>query len=239
MGITMRRNEEGIVTLPGCTVKIPRDMSMLAVLGVNKPTDRSEYKEDGWVYIAGKQVKKWFQKLDGVMIWGPVLKDVSKLEARMWKIRKRWEKYGKKVWRPAFNKVVEVKEAHAKTTHLKDSSWWLYTSRSYINAKEFSVGFDWVDPPAKPKNHGIGQAYYEANNKLMRYGGYVYKFTKALETAIERYLMKQYGPEKNGVTMHLVINGRNYWYISYHPNSHALWWKKVSWPETEMIEAVL
>jgi hypothetical protein len=239
MEIIMERDEDGVVTLPGCMLKIPKDMSALAVLGINKPINYGKYAKDGWIYVGGKRIKKWFQNVHDVTIWGPILKDIPKLEARMWKVRDQWDKYAKEKWRPAFDKVVEVKEAHARTTHLKDNKWWLYTSHSYINTDYPSIRFDWVDPPDEPKNHKIGQAYYEADNKLMRYGGYVHKFHRVLEIAIERYLMEHHKPEKSGINMHLEINGRGYWYVSYYVNSHVLWWKKISWPEEETIKVVL
>ena len=51
----------------GMTATIPSTVSMLAVFGQNAFFPGGEYSEDGWIYVNGKPVKKWFRQVDGVV----------------------------------------------------------------------------------------------------------------------------------------------------------------------------
>ena len=128
---------------------------------------------------------------------------------------------------------------YAKPTHYYqgDKHWWLYTSRIY-QEKRHSIGFDWVDEPAERINHELGQRFYHAERKMERYYGYTSMFGTILERAIDVYLRKNFPPEKDGVTLKLILNGRVYWYASYE-TQYKPEWKKVSWPEANTIEVIL
>lgn len=245
MGIIMERNKEGEVTLPNASIKIPKNMTALSMLAMNRVVDHGEYREDGWIYVNDKRIKKWFQRIypehgSNTLIWLPVLKDIPKLEARMWRMRERYNRYANEAWRPAYNRVVEVKQAHAKPTFHKDKGWWLYTSRIYQN-DQYSIGFDWVDEdePETIINQTIGQAYYDADHKLTQYGHYLFCFRGVLEAAINKLLREGYPPKNMGTTLRLIVNNRNYWYISCSYPGGNLYWNKVSWPDADMEEIIL
>jgi hypothetical protein len=241
----MKRNSEGKVTIGDKVVSIPRNELALSMFGINPVFDRAEYGEDGWIYIDNKPVKKWFKDCyspdgssRGVRIWHPILSDIPTLEARKWRMKERKDRFYHEVWRPLYDLLVKVGEAHAKPTHKfkSEKKWWLY--KTYECEDTHHIGFDWVDTPAKPKNVEIGQRYYELDRRIMRYYGYINLFDIVLGLAIHKFLRMEHPPQAAGVSLRLVLNGRNYWYVSGYVG-HAIDWVKVNWPESPIIEIVM
>jgi len=229
--VLMERNVEGEVKLPGATIHVPTDRSALSVIGRNKIVDGGQYATDGWIYVNGKKVKKWFIYKENIRIWEPTLNDVAKLEARYYKVRRRRDKYIKEAWQPLFKEILKVDGAHVKpvfsnTEGYKDN-WWLY------KATEHGVSFDWVEKPKNPRNVDLGKAYYKTERNLERYGGYVYKFRTVLSAGIDK-LLSANSPEKSGTLTRLILNGRDYWYRAGYTGSW-LHWIKICWAEDEVI----
>jgi len=239
MNTVIERNAEGVVKAGDVSCIIPKGESMLAVLGVNPMINCGVYAEDGWIYVNGDRVKKWFRKFEHITIWPPVLKDLVMLERRRSAIKEKVNNYYNNVWQPIFEEMVAAGQAHAIPTHKYQGGkcWWLYTSHVY-QGKGYSIGFDWVDEPAKRINHELGQRYYNMERKLHRYYGYAGMFHTILKQAIDEYLRKNFPPEKDGITLKLILNGRIYWYTSY-TTQYRPEWKKVAWTEAEIMEITL
>jgi len=243
----MKRNNEGSVELENVAmeIKIPRDRLALSILANNQFCHGADFRENGWVYINGEKSHKWFTKLYNdqtldVNIWEPILKDVPTLENRYARMKDRYDKFFEEVFRPAFDKVVEVGRAHAKPTHqyreYQGKTWWLYTTHQYIKDQS-SISFDWVEDQKNPENHEIGQTYYELDRKLRQYSRYKSKFKTALTESIKRMLAKM-PPIKEDITLKLVINDKIFWYVSCRTHNFYEW-KKVAWPEDQMQELII
>jgi hypothetical protein len=241
MEIIMERNAEGEVKVGNITCKVPTDRTALSILGDNIPVNGGEFKKDGWIYVDGKRVKKWFNRCYSpngsslsAVIWPPILEDVAKLEARYWKISEKVEKFYRNHWQTLYDQIIKAGEAHAKPTHkyTGDLHWWHYKRTEYVGNKyaRFALSFDWVEEPEKPVNFKLGQRYYLIDRKLNRYYRYLGMFRTVLEKAIDNYLTKYHRAEKPGVTMRFEINGRNYWYASGYAGA-SVEWTKQSWPE--------
>lgn len=240
MDLIINRDENGLVESGSTSCEIPQDMSMLDVLGNNPMIDLATYAKDGWVYVNGNRVRKWFQRWDRINVWPPVFEDVVTLEARRWKVFQKVNKFYYETWKPLFDELAEVGQAHAKPNHKYkgDKKWWLYKSRFEELYKSNYLSFDWVDEPETKLNLEIGQKYYNVDRKMRRYYGYAGKFRTILTEAINRYLSDKCKAKKDGITLKLVINGRIYWYTSVM-SIVGFKWEKVSWPDDNMIEVVL
>ena len=188
------------------------------------------YDKDGWIYESGIKTRKWFHDIyseqcgRSIKVWDPSL-DIVTIELRCKRMIDRKNKFRDEYYRPAFKRLMDVRQAHAKPTHKfsSDLKWWLY------HASEHGVGFKWVNEPEVVINHRLGQKFYELEKQFQRYGGYVYMFESILAHLIEKKLLKEYKPERAGTTMKLTINGRLFWYVAAQER-YCINWKKISWP---------
>ena len=242
MEALMERNSEGKVRADGKEIRVPESRLALSVVGINQIVGGGDYREDGWIYLNDKPVKKWFTGCSGsssVRIWGPVLNNIPLLEARKWRIKDRVDDFRNKIWRPLYDEVVKLGEAHAKPTHKYTGTkqWWRYYRNDYANAPS-SLSFDWVDEPAEPKNFGIGQQYYHMDQQIGRYYKYLYKFNTVLGSAIVKYLEETVDP-KLVSTVRLSVNGRDYWYASESTRHGVARWSRINWPESPLVEIIM
>jgi hypothetical protein len=221
------------------SLKIPKNETALAILASNPQgiVNGASFEEDGWIYIDGKRIKKWFTTISSdswsgrTRIWEPILKDVASLEQRYQRMRERRNKFWYEKFVPAFKAVVEKQIAYAQPTRAP-GKWWKYYSGGE------SIGFDWLDEkPANPENLDIGQHYYEMDRRMMRYRRYFHKFRIALERAIGN-ILRDNKPDKDNLILRLTINGRSYWYVSGY-NGYTHIWTKMAWPEDEIIEVTV
>jgi len=243
MEMIMERNSKGEVNIGGARVTIPRDELALNMFNDNPVFDGGDYRKDGWIYVDDKPVRKWFRDCyspdgnsSGVRIWEPVLSGIAALEARRWQVKERVDRFYNEVFSPAYDAIIEAGVAHAKPTHkfTGEKKWWRYYRTKYINGPP-ALSWDWVDTPDEPKNYEIGQRYYNIDRQQDRYYGYLGRFTIVLEAAIHKYLRKEHKPDMAGTTLRLVLNDRDYWYVSGYVG-HSIEWLKVNWSGSPMIE---
>ena len=166
-----KRDSDGIVTVGAngrqITAKIPSDMSMLGMLGINGIIPNGVYKNDGWVYLNNVPVRKWHIHVDTYRVWEPKLKDLPSLY-KLWKVVKKanidqWNRIDivlKKLWKlrkKNNNSVI----AHARPTHgfewnNNTEPWWVYNIHQSTAGEGLSFSFDWLDEkPKKLINHEL------------------------------------------------------------------------------------
>jgi hypothetical protein len=215
------------VTAEGVTASIPGNISMIAMFGTNSFIPDGDYREDGWVYINDKPIKKWFNKIENILIWSPILNDIHKLQERYQKASQKYKDYLPK-YNLAYRQVEKVGKAHARVTHKYQGScdpWWLYTSEKYPGCKGLS--WDWVETPKKPINLEVGNAYYKAEHRLRQIGSRAYVFQTTLEYAIKIKVNTIKGEE--GQILQCKILDRVYWFKKSHYS-----WEKLAFPEDEV-----
>lgn len=233
----MSRNAKGVVKVGKTSCKIPLDKSMLSIFatGANAMIKNGHYKEDGWIYVGKKKVKKWFSRWENLRVWEPVLNDVAALERRYQRVLDFRKKEHETKFDPIFEKLAKVEKAHAQPTHkyTGDRQWWIWRVSDSPYGKCY--GFDWVDEPETPLHHDIGQKFYEVDRRMHDIGKRVWAFRIILERAIEKYLMDNHKPEikDEGTVFQLILNGRTYWYICCVENAYAFW-KQEAWPGDKM-----
>jgi len=143
-------------------------------------------------------------------------------------------KYRDDVVIPAFDAIAEAGGAHAKITHSysgKIPPWWWYSVDEVAGRK--AIGWDWVDKPKKPKNLELGNAYYLASERVRTLYGRLRMFNDVLEYAISKKIRDI--EQKDDTPLHLIINGRDYWYSSRYNRWGGREWSKMAWPEDETI----
>lgn len=187
---------------------IPEDILALSLLSTNLFIPNGEYKDDGYVYLNKKPIKKWFKNIEDVKVWFPILEDIKKLQTRYNIMKKAYTQYWKETDTPAFNAVVKVKEAHVKVTHKFTGGgdpWWLYT------ASERGISFDWVEKPENPIHLKIGTRYYKTSKRLEQLGRRVNMFRVILLSAIRSKVYKIKG--NPGDMLQVKVLDSVYWFL--------------------------
>lgn len=169
------------LTVAGQKATIPQDISALSILVTNGFTPDGEYINDGYIYVDGKPVKKWFKTIGDVKVWFPIMEDVKRLQQRYNLVRARYFHYTQKYNSPAFDAIMKAGQAHTKITHDFSGDyppWWLY------KASLGGISFDWVDEPKEPINLDIGTTYYHTSQRLEELGRRAFRFKVILMEAI-------------------------------------------------------
>lgn len=180
------KTEEGTIHF-----HVPDNRSALGVLGYNAVYPNGDYREDGWVYIDDKPVRKWFVNVERVRVWEPRLTDLNSLYTLYKRAEKSLEQHWSeladilaKIWAKA-GKGTEVVKAHCIPTHNfkwdSDSQpWWEFSIRQYRHedGKEGnSFSFDWLDEkPKRVLNRKLGEALYKMEQYV--FGGPSPRFAK-------------------------------------------------------------
>lgn len=250
---TLLKNKDGKVSLKGAvSFQMPTDRTALGMLSINKPIDGGVFKEDGWVYVDDKPVKKWFGSVwrDGIKpirIWEPKLQDLKTLERKYQKVRERRDHFFENKYKPVREKLVKVGEAYVQqvTEDNSEKYWTRYTVEkdqrygTVVGEEHLYrslIKYDWPEYPVTPVNVDLGEEYHAVEDQLTRYNDYVYKFKNVLERAIYLYIDKHFKHiTKDNVVLDISINGRSHWYSSYYTNGYNVCWRKLAWQEGEVI----
>ncbi len=204
---------------------IPDDISMLSVFTMNDFIHGGNYRDDGWIYVDNKPIRKWFRKVDSVLLWFPKLRDLIYLQDKYDWIYRVYRKYNQEVYRPIAERLIKAKGAHARVTHKykgNNDPWWFFT------ASEEGIGWDWVDTPAKPKNLALGDEYYRKSHRGDQLGSRVYLFRRVLEQAIASHVSKIKGNE--GQILQFQLGEKIYWFERSRYS-----WNKVAFPSDDII----
>jgi hypothetical protein len=195
------------LTIAGQTATIPQDVTALSILATNGFTPEGEYINDGYIYVGGKPVKKWFKTIDDVKVWFPIMENIQLLQHRYNLVKERYFQYAKKYNLPAFDAVIKAGKAHCKITHKFEGNyppWWLYRE------SHGGITFDWVDEPKEPINLDIGNRYYQTTQRLEQLGSRWHKFNVILMQSISSKLYEVSG--QYGDLLQVKVLDNVYWY---------------------------
>jgi hypothetical protein len=224
----MERSGSVVKVADGMVANIPEDMSMFSVFAINDFVSSGEYREDGYVYVGEKLIKKWYKNVEDVLVWFPILKDIKKLQCRYLKVLDEYRGYLNTEYHFAFKELVKVKKAHAIITHKYKGScdpWWFYQTDKYEGHE--GISWDWIDKPDNPINLDIGNLYYRTEKRLQQLGGRVYRFRKVLEYAISDRILRVEG--ELGQILQFKVGDRIYWF-----NRSKYSWEKLAFPEDDV-----
>ena len=216
----MKRKKSKVETCEA-SASIPNNISMLSVFGTNGFVNKGDYREDGWVYVNKKPVKKWFRKVANILIWFPILNDVHKLQERYRKASQKYKDYMLK-YHFAYEQIEKVGKAHTNVVSDNDDRWWLYTSE-----KQWGISWEWVEPPKKPINLEIGNTYYKVYHRLHQIIKRANMFQTVLEYAIEIKVNAIQGKENQ--ILQCKVGDSIYW---FKKGRHV--WEKLAFPEDEI-----
>jgi hypothetical protein len=216
------------VSVEGATATVPSTVSMLSVFGLNSFIPSGDYRDDGWIYIKNKPVKKWFKTANNVTVWFPILEDIHKLQDRYLEACKKCKDYLPK-YSSAYKQLEKVGQAHAKVAHKYSGDgdpWWLYTSEKYPGYK--GISWDWVETPKKLINLETGNAYYKASKRLEQLNGRKWKFRTVLEYAIFGKVCA-IKADSIGQVLQFKVGKKIYW---FQMSQHS--WEKLLFPEDDV-----
>ncbi len=179
---TLERNKNGIATIQTengiAQAKIPSGHTALGLVAMNGIIHGGDYNENGWVYINGKQHRKWHITVENTRIWKPKMRDLVYL----YNVYKKTQDYNKILWERISkimqnmwktcshnekNKVIlHAVPTHSFENNIDSNAWCEYTigQSRYPGAKEdqLAFSFDWVDgKPEKIMHPEEGQKFYE------------------------------------------------------------------------------
>lgn len=246
--LILERNKDGVAIIDGETIiKVSPQRSILSYAN-SEFINGGYYADDGYIYdfegnhlLFGSTKRKHMQKAyseeDRVLVWEPIKEDLKKLEHRRWKILQAVKKFIKTIWKPAYNKILELNQAHAQVKHKYQGEkdlWWLYSICDFSGKK--AITWDWVDKPNKPINLDIGNSYYYINKRLEDLLKRERKFNTAFRWALEEFTRKQEDPNGYNLNLKITINGRDYWFASVMQRSGKFSWDMRVFPENKTIE---
>ncbi len=105
MNVVAERNEKGLVKLNnGTKFTVPLTHSMLSIFGDHNPIiNGAEYRDDYWIYVNGKRVKKWFvsdSRGNVKLLWPPNLRpsNMARLEDVAYRLQQKSHRLWKEFW---------------------------------------------------------------------------------------------------------------------------------------------
>jgi len=212
-------------------MKIPNNTSALMVFANNSVSSEDrDYREDGWVYNdQGEKIKKWYKRINDILVWFPIMDDIIKIEERLKVQVDRARTYHNKILLPVYEELKKVGKAHAKVTHKYSGDmdpYWLYTYNNNKGERSEGISFKWVDKPEDPLNLGIGNAYYNYDNRFTELSTRAGMFKSILEHSIKR---KTYDiPGNYGEQLCINVNESYYWFVH---GGHT--WEPLSFPDNK------
>jgi hypothetical protein len=252
---TIKANDEYI------NITVPTDRSFLSMVN-NHFDDGEEFKTDGYVYAAGKRIRKWFINLwdngRNWRVWEPKLKNIKDMEQSRWDSIQYCKRWYDKWFMPRYRDVCaiggDVIEVHAKSNrqHHKTGTtagneWLKYEftpSHDTFNTDDwpYSYTHQWLDDDVPDPLHlDVGQPFCDIEHQSW----HIYKrmriFEVAFNTAIDRWLNTEdnIAPPKFDDTLCLNINGREYWFVGGVTPMSAFRWIKLFWPGTPLKQVTI
>ena len=232
MKIIAQRDSNGVVTTGEMSATIPQEYSMIGVLATNGIINGGDYREDGFVYINNKPVKKWHITQGGIRLWQPKLNDLQSLYKLYKKTRKArdlaWNEVRevlKKLW--GNNNKDYVVKAHVQPTHkftigVSSNPWWEYNIRN-DETTGICYGFDWLDEkPKKLCNPELGQELYNRERRYYhtissRHGIVRQIFYEAMKKSLPK-------PTENKAIV-LQFDTDNYWFHTDYKMRNFYYWE--------------
>ena len=230
MTTLLHRTADGTTELAnGTTFKVPKNRSALSMFGTNRISHGDVFAEDGWVYQEGKKVRKWFTRFlphGDETIWEPKLKDVVTLEAKRWKYLNRptRDKLNRQ-WKENYDKVMAAAPFLAKMPRTGKRSEGKIFFEIHDRDERQYVSWNWVSimesgnrkvPKGTPTHQKLADEFFYIEDRLMECSTRRSLFFHAFLSAINKKYVDAMFPRKRSsgdpTTLHLIINGRDYWF---------------------------
>ncbi len=187
--------------------RIPQGISVLSMIH-NNPQMYEDFREDGWVYVNDKPVRKWYINLDGpkIRFWHPKLDDLAYCEEKRWKAVQIRKKEFANIWNDIHE---QVKRFGDFICHYNNRP---VAVRRYINDYGISViGWGSVDDDDLPVNQELGDTYFAIEERVRQVNERKRWFGLAFMRALEKHWYNS-NPDPMIRNFHYVINGRDYWF---------------------------
>lgn len=162
------RNEQGIVSVTDdtgrvVTAKIPCDRSMLGMLATNGILPNGEYREDGWVYLNNKPVRKWHSRFEQITIWEPKMDNLTSL----YDLYKKTNDNFNVVWKATFDIMMSIWDGKrpAKAHTYTNGSWWEFDIHDYGYGLGISVVSRLEEKPKKVTNVRAGNKLWKLDSR--------------------------------------------------------------------------
>lgn len=247
----IERNEKGEVRIDNeLSYKVPKNRSMLSVISDNYKTSNAVYdfRNDGWVYVDDKKLKKWCITRERIRLWEPKLKDIKALNNLYNKAFTNYKKYSTEVVSPLYDELYSLGGVgHCKPTHKysgKQGMWWKYTISEVPCYGKGVTGIScviWEErKPKNPLNVELTTKYYHASKRSEELANRYQKCKTILMAAIEDYLRENYPLEikDQGKLLSLNIGFDTFLFICEVSGRGYCFWKLISHND-KMIEVTL
>jgi hypothetical protein len=234
----LKRDENGNTQVGDTYFKVPKDVSALSILGLNKVENGIFFAEDGRVYDlnTNKKIRKWFTKIEGITVWEPKLSKewIPKLESLFYKTYYKQKDHFESKERLAIEALEKVDYAHAYYKKIK--AYVKYSTRQdeYYGTLISSETLE--HKPKQLKNLEIGQKYHDSQKRNAELHRRNYKCRMILDYAIKRAILSNVKADNKwdrAIIVTILINGRTYTYIKEGLLSgYSVGWKAYPWDET-------
>jgi hypothetical protein len=184
----------------------------------------NEVRPDGFVYDnKGNKIRKWFShmRLANATIWEPKLKNIKFLESRRWFFKELMRQKFNPVWEATFQKV---KNAGNFCGH-KDQG--LVEFGRYPG----HVSWSWMEKNDSllAKNQELVDEWFACNKLSRFFSKAIYLYDCAFRTSVDK-LYTDPNKYKDNYKLHLIINGRHYWFARANKYSETFF-EVIAYPE--------
>lgn len=211
----MKRNRKGEVSLGNVEIKVPQDCSVLSVVGNNEVFDGEDFHKDGYVYNNGKRIRRWFTSIGKFRLWKPHLKEISRIEKVFVETHALKLKKWNEIFKPVYDKCFEVanNESFSAEISIPKGASGIVHFMIYKGQDNPWVKWTWADNHLDNRNDSLGQEYFNAEHRSMKYSNYVWMANCFLIEAVTAKALDEGFYDNSNVSMlHMVINGNHYWF---------------------------
>lgn len=242
--VIMERDADGVTKIDGVTFQVPTDRTALSMLTTkgNRFEEGDRFDQDGWVYKNGAKVRKWFISLGRYChpestIWEPKLKNVAQLESRRWHFRQKATSIINPLWDEANQKLKAAGTFKGHRKFPKGAEGYVIFNR-YTDGVGISWG--WCREEEHDKfqtNQELADLWFRYEDTCDHYLKPFYLYDAAFMRAVE---IKYSHIRDYNAKLHLIVNGRDYWFArNNHKYADSFFVKLASPEDTQVITEVL
>lgn len=206
---------------------------------VNDPIqDGDDFRLDGWVYGPdGQRRRKWFTGILGEQgrIWPPKLDSIAPLEAKRWKWHTRTAEKNRLLWDEIQPKVKalgrcggKIKSGAARSRE-KSESW------VYLTSSEKGVSWTWTEEGGRVKpsliNQPLVDEWFRYEDQYIISSRRLGILNAAFVQAVWRRYQERILKDENFNMLHVIINGRDYWFQRPRRRDGGSSFQRIAYPE--------
>lgn len=215
------RNEQGFVAVTNddgrtVTARILCDRSMVSILATSGIVSNGDYRDDGWVYVEDKPIRKWHSRFERITFWEPKMNNLPYLYALYKKTNDKFDA----AWKQTVDIMMSIwdKNRPAKAHTFVEGEWWEFEIHDHGYGLGISVN-RLEAPPKKVLHAKAGKKLWHLDGRRGDLSKRCWKAGVIFFEALRRSLPKA-TIEKKILCLQFKDDTFVFHTVSIHPNYH-------------------